>query len=333
MREIKIGTNENGQKLIRLLGKYLKKAPGSFLHKMLRKKNIVLNDHKADGSEVLSYGDTVKLYLSEETALKFGAPAAGKADTGQAAVDIGSMIVYEDEQVLIVNKPAGMLSQKARESDMSLVDLITAHLIQNGSLTSDSLASFRPGIVSRLDRNTSGLVTAGKTVRALQLLNELAREHMIGKYYNAIVHGELTDEAVLEGYWIKDHRDNTVRILHKPQEGAVHVLTRVMPVSCGISKRTGRSASYVRVELLTGKSHQIRAHLAAAGHPLWGDVKYGACRESYRRGHLLHAGTLVFPEFSDEQYRVLEGISGKHFTADLPDDFKEALHDLDMQED
>ena len=153
MREIRITENEAGQRLDKLLAKFLKEAPKSFLYKMLRKKNITLNGKKASGSEKLSQGDAVKLFLSEETIEKFSGNASDPAQdvyTGRAeALDI----LYEDTHVLLLNKPAGMLSQKAREEDVSAVEHLTRYLLDTGALTKEALKTFRPSVCNRLDRN------------------------------------------------------------------------------------------------------------------------------------------------------------------------------------
>ncbi len=158
MKQLVMNEIDSGQRLDKFLGKYLSEAPKSFIYKMLRKKNIVLNGKKADGSEKLEAGDEIKLFFSQDTLEKF----CGKTREGAA----GNLdVVYEDEQVLFVNKPVGMLSQKAAREDVSLVEYLTGYLLENGSLTKEDLRTFHPGVCNRLDRNTSGLVAAGKPCR------------------------------------------------------------------------------------------------------------------------------------------------------------------------
>lgn len=330
MRTITTGINEAGQRLTRILSKYLRTAPDSFLYRMLRKKNIVLNGHKASGREILQAGDEILIYMSEDTIRKFGGPTLG-TDTDQnddlfdAAAVLNEILIYEDDQLIIVNKPAGMLSQKSKGSDQSLIDLIIAYMKSKGELSDSQMTTFRPGLVSRLDRNTSGIIIAGKTLVSLQELNDLTKEHIMAKQYLALVEGEMTESLLLDGYWIKDKQNNKVIITQMPSEGASRVKTAVYPLSCGTDDLSGKTATCVRVELLTGKGHQIRAHLASIGHPLIGDTKYGAGRSVYRKGHMLHAYEITFPERCISPEMSLAYLSGKSFRAPVPDDFQKAL--------
>ena len=157
MKEIIISQNEAGQRLDKFLKKYLAKAPGSFLYKMLRKKNIVLNGKKATGNEKLGVGDSVKLFLADDTIGKFAGLVPIKEEY-QVSVNLD--IIHEDANVLFINKPAGMLSQKAAKDDVSMVEHVIAYLLAEGSITQEELRTFRPSICNRLDRNTSGLIVA-----------------------------------------------------------------------------------------------------------------------------------------------------------------------------
>lgn len=329
MRTITVGINETGQRLTRILSKYLRTAPDSFLYRMLRKKNIVLNGHKASGKEILQAGDTILIYMSEDTICKFGGPSleintAEDTDLPDAA-SLDDILIYEDDRLLIVNKPAGMLSQKSKGSDQSLIDLIIAYLRSMGELSDSQMATFRPGLASRLDRNTSGIVIAGKTLASLQELNALTKEHVLSKHYIALIEGEMNESRLLDGYWVKDKQNNKVVITQKPSEGASRVRTAVCPLSCGTDSLSGKTATCVRIELLTGKGHQIRAHLASIGHPLIGDVKYGAGRCAFRKGHMLHAYEITFPDECVSRGISLAYLSGRTFRAPVPDDFLKAM--------
>ena len=340
MQELQVGKNESGQRLIRLLSRYLREAPDSFLYRMLRKKNIVLNERRATGKETLSEGDVIQIYMADATIAKFRGRNAGSEQSGITADQIrtfSARIVYEDDGLLIADKPAGMLSQRASSSDTALIDYAIAWLQDKGEVSAQSLETFKPGLVSRLDRNTSGLVIIGKSLAALQELNELVRDHRIGKYYTALAEGALTAPARLRGYWTKDESANLVRITQEPREGASQVVTQVWPEQ--LYQQGTQHYTLVRVALETGKGHQIRAHLASIGHPLAGDLKYGAKRfereltgsssEGYQRtGQLLHASELVFPGLQ-EQDSVLSKVSGKTFRAHLPEDFERVLHALE----
>ena len=164
MKELIIHDNEAGQRLDKLLRKYLSEAPGSFIYKMLRKKNIVLNGKKATGNEHLRKGDSVKLFLADDTIAKF--QAAGKTVEENIKNTVKLDVIYEDQNVIFINKPSGMLSQKAKETDVSVVENVTAYLLESGQLTKENLQTFRPSICNRLDRNTSGLIVAGRVLQA-----------------------------------------------------------------------------------------------------------------------------------------------------------------------
>ena len=184
MRELVISKYEAGQRFDKFLAKYMELAPKSFFYKMMRKKNITLNGKKAAGNEKLEKGDTVKLFLSEETIEGFREKKKRAVHTG-AKLDI----LYEDEQVMLINKPAGMLSQKAEKGDISMVEHLISHLLDTGEVTEEMLKTFRPSLCNRLDRNTSGIVAAGKTLQGLQMLSGLFKERTLHKYYLCIVKG------------------------------------------------------------------------------------------------------------------------------------------------
>lgn len=312
MKIITISKNEAGQRLDKLLSKYLNQAPKSFLYKMLRKKNITLNGKKADGSEKTAIGDEVKLFLSDETIGKFSSveipDAHGNLD-----------IIYEDENILLINKPCGMLSQKAKSSDVSLVEHLISYLLEEGSVTETSLSVFRPSICNRLDRNTSGIVAAGKSLAGLQAMAEVFKDRSLHKYYLCIVEGRIAEERLIEGYLTKNEAANQVRITEKPNgKDSLPIRTKYRPVSAA------EDATLLEVELITGRSHQIRAHLSSIGHPILGDTKYGdpAANERMRQRfglkyQLLHSWRFKLPKISGE----LSGLSGKVFTARPPKQF------------
>ena len=314
MQLLEIAPEEAGQRLDKLLGKYLNQAGKGFLYKMMRKKNITLNGKKCDGSERLKAGDQVRLFLADETIEKF---------RSEVSADVLSLeapeVIYEDSNILILNKPSGMLSQKAREQDISLNDLMLNYLVGSGKITPKQLRAFRPSICNRLDRNTSGLVVAGRSMSGLQIMNQAFKERSMEKYYLCIVKGWVREKQQIQGYLIKDHRANQVRILNRPTDEAQPIATAYEPLAYG------KDLTLLQVELLTGRSHQIRAHLASIGHPIGGDTKYGDPELNRRlrtecgvKNQLLHSWKLVMPETLTEP---LSALAGKTFLAPVPEEF------------
>lgn len=319
MQEIKVTKNEAGQRLDKLLAKYLNEAPKSFFYKMMRKKNIVLNGKKATGNEKLEEGDIVKLFLADETIRKFSSVKIQRTKTNLS-------VIYEDQDVVLINKPVGMLSQKAKESDVSLVEHLISYLLDAGELSEETLKSFRPSICNRLDRNTSGIVVAGKSLSGLQKMGELFKERTLHKYYRCLVQGVIREDQYLKGWLKKDEKTNKVQILDRPSDPSDQPIeTEYHPLW------TKEGVTLLEVRLITGKTHQIRAHLASEGHPLIGDYKYGdrKLNDFYQKKYglksqLLHAYRLEFP--------VMEGVcsqlSEKVFIADVPPLFAKICKEL-----
>lgn len=319
MREIIVSANEAGQRMDKLLAKYLSEAPKSFIYKMLRKKNIVLNGKKADGSEKLKCEDSVKLFLSEETIEKFTKRVEVPKNT-DAKVTLD--ILYEDSNILLINKPVGMLSQKAKPEDVSLVEHLIAYLLGKGTITQEELALFRPSVCNRLDRNTSGIVVAGKSLVGLQVMGQLFKDRSLKKFYRCLVLGEVKKDSYIKGYLTKDEKTNKVTVTSKPSGEASPIETSYQVIASN-----GRY-TLLEVHLITGRTHQIRAHLASIGHPIAGDYKYGNrtaneyLKSEYKLTHqLLHAYRLEMPAITGE----LENLSNKIFTAPLPKRFTNIL--------
>ena len=286
MKETIIKENESGQRLDKYLKKYLPQAPGSFIYKMLRKKNITLNGKKAAGQEKLNTGDSIKFFLA-------------------------------DDNILLINKPAGMLSQKAKKEDVSLVEYVIGYLLSNGSVTKEELLTFHPGICNRLDRNTSGMVVAGKSLAGLQIMGEAFKERTLAKYYLCLVKGCIKETSHIRGYLKKDEKTNKVMISRKMSEGAAAIETEYEPVAYQ------KELTLLKVHLITGRTHQIRAHLASIGHPLMGDYKYGNISWNHQyetygvKTQMLHSYELHFPQMP----KPLENLSKNVFQARVPGKF------------
>lgn len=354
MKSFLVSKNEAGQRLDKLLSKYMDTAPKSFFYKMLRKKNITLNGKKAEGSEKVAEGDEIRLFLLEETIAGFqsGKKLQGNsADAGNcgAAKQVPGLqpqeIVFEGEHLLIVNKPAGELSQKAAKEDISINERIVEYLRKTQNIGMDS---FTPGVCNRLDRNTTGLLIAGKSLAGLQEMAELLKKRAVHKYYLCMVAGTVEKKQLLTGYLKKDKTLNMVQILseaeYKKQGGVSSEYDRIETEL--IPLLTNGTETFLAIRLITGKTHQIRAHLASIGLPILGDTKYGAeaektsvtrhekCttteqltslnRRLHLRCHLLHAYLLQFPTLSG----VLSEVSEQVITANPPAKFVKTAEEL-----
>lgn len=356
MKQITVSEQEAGQRLDKLLHKIMKEAPGSFLYKMLRKKNITLNAKKADGSEKVVCGDQVTFFFSDETFDKFapgmrqrttenngkedgkvngakGGPAEEpdnavwrEAEAYQNACrKIGKLeILYEDEQVLLVNKPAGLLSQKASAEDLSLNEWLIGHLLLTGRIEAGTLRTFKPSVCNRLDRNTSGLVICGVSLAGSRRMGELLKERSLHKYYRLLVKGCPKQETQLDGWLLKDTARNQVKVLTGQELKKLSDREQALYSNIRTNYRrlaTNGRISLLEAQLITGKTHQIRAHLASTGYPLLGDTKYGdkALNQSYRQSHgikhqMLHAYRVVFPTLE----APFAALSGREFICSMP---------------
>ena len=315
MQEIIVTANEAGQRFDKLLAKYLNEAPKSFLYKMLRKKHIVLNGKKAIGNEKLEVGDQIKLFLSDETIEKFSKTEIQRT---KQSLDI----IYEDDNILLINKPTGMLSQKAEAKDESLVEHIISYLLDSGQLSEEDMRKFKPSICNRLDRNTSGLVVAGKSLIGLQKMGELFKERSMKKFYRCLVIGELKEKRYIKGYLVKDDKTNKVTVSDREMRDSLPIETEYEPLW------SNGKCTLLEVHLITGRTHQIRAHLASCNHPIIGDYKYGnrKINDQYKQlyqleSQLLHAYRLELPIME----KPFDNISEKQFVAPSPDLFEQIL--------
>lgn len=320
MVKIIIEQNDSNQRLDRFLKKYLKNAPLSFVYKAIR-KDIKVNGKRCSEEYMLVQGDELTVYISEAELLKLTAAKQSIKVRKQFGV------IYEDENILIADKPFGLLTHGDEfEKKNTLANQVTAYLIANGDYNPRIERTFSPAPANRLDRNTTGIVLFGKNSKALKALNEMLRERKtIGKYYRTVVVGAMTQDIVLQDRIEKNNRENLVKVLPIDEDSGKVIRTAVRPVE------TGREFTLAEVQLVTGRTHQIRAHLAKAGYPLIGDRKYGneqinrmVSRRFNLNTQLLHAYRIEFGECRG----VFEYMSGKAFISPLSPEFERITGEL-----
>ncbi len=305
MREFIIGKNDAGQRLDRFLSKAVPLLPVSLAQKYLRLKRIKVNGARAQRDQRLGEGDAVQCYVNDEF---FDAPDGENAYLTITTPRLN--VVYEDENLLLLDKPAGLLCHAGDgESGVTLLDHLLAYLYQKKEWRPREENAFRPALCNRIDRNTSGLVIAAKNAEALRVMNEKIKTREVDKFYLCIVRGRpKKPEGRLEGWLFKDAKKNQVYVRTKPEPGAKTAVTEYRTLD------TRGELSLLECHLLTGRTHQIRAQLAAAGCPLLGDGKYGSERgnKPYGETHqALWSYKLVF-RFDTDAGR-LDYLRGKSF--------------------
>lgn len=311
MKELTVGKNDAGQRLDRFVGKAVPLLPESLLQKYIRLKRIKLNGKGSKRDTRLNEGDVLSLYINDEffekpternSYLKVGAPRLD--------------IVYEDENILLADKKPGVLCHSAGEWDYNtLIANIQAYAYQKGEWRPREENAFAPALCNRIDRNTGGIVIAAKNAEALRIINEKIKEREIEKYYLCVVRGRPKPaEGELRGYIFKDAAKNRVYVRRKPEPGAKEALTHYRTLA------SQGGLSLVECRLGTGRTHQIRAQMAAAGTPLLGDGKYGSDRENKKLGEdgqLLYSYRLEFAFKTDAG--ALNYLNGRSFSVSRVD--------------
>ena len=308
MRTITVGRNDAGQRLDKFLGKAVKGLPQSMMYKLIRTKKIKVNRKRADQKYMLVEGDEIQLFIREEF---FDSP---EKDTGALSRIVPKLnIVYEDDNILLLNKRPGVLCHEdTAASENTLIMHVKAYLAGKGEYDPASEQSFAPALCNRIDRNTGGIVIAAKNAEALRVMNEKIRNNEISKFYLCLCHGiPKRREATLHGYLRKNSADNLVTVKDSPFAGAKEIITKYRVLE------ERQSDALCEVELVTGRTHQIRAHMAHIGHPLLGDGKYGVNREEKQKGfkyQALYAYRLAFDPTGEEN--ALSYLEGKSFSLD-----------------
>jgi len=302
MREVLIGKNDSGQRADKFLKKFMPDAPAGFIYGSLRKKRIRLNGKRLKPSTILSEGDLLQFYMNGEG---FGRDRQS-LEAPEARQPLP--VVYQDGNILIADKPAGLLSHPDGSEADTLSDWIVYYLYEKGEYNPREENTFTPAICNRLDRNTGGLVIAAKNFAALQDMNLMIRERRVERYYKLVVGGIIDKPLDISAYLVKDSRTNRVRVEDRWSEGSDRIETYIKPL-----KHSPRGYTLLEARLFTGKTHQIRAHLAHIGHPVVGDAKYGdgeinrLFRKDFGLRHqFLYAYRLVFKR-TTPLFKYLEG--------------------------
>ncbi len=294
MKKLIIGENDAGQRLDKFLAKLMKNAPMGMIYKWIRKKRVKVNGKKQEISYMLRVDDKLELYINDEF-----------FDTAPKAVPKASSlaVVYEDDNLIVADKPSGIA---AHGEENCLLDRVQSYLYEKGEYNPNQENTFAPALCNRIDKNTSGLVIAAKNAVALRLINEKLKNREIDKYYVARIEGELIPKrGIIEGYTKKDEKNRKMEFYSDEVSGSKHCRTEYKVLEGGL----------VEVKLLTGRTHQIRASFAATGHPLVGDVKYGAKKNGRNDFQMLRAYKIEFNFKTPSE--GLEYLNGKTIETNL----------------
>ncbi|MBB6731647.1 RluA family pseudouridine synthase [Cohnella zeiphila] len=312
-----ITASESGKRLHRYLRTLMPNLPLGQIYKMIDQGKAKINGKRKNQNYELAAGDELTLYVEEE---RYAEASKGQKKTKYVGVNANIDVAYEDEQLLVARKPAGMLTHPDRSDQKdTLINRVHAYLYRKGELDSPL---FMPATANRLDRNTSGLVLVGKTAGMLHQLNQWIQKHEMEKYYVTAVEGWMEGEGELTGDLIRDERGNRTRVAPQPAESdgpsgesrGKSAMTRYRVL------QSGRRYSLIEVELISGRTHQIRAHFQSIGHPLLGDVKYGGKPFAGVNHQLLHAWRIRLPD-------------GREFRAPLPPRMRQTLEEAGLRAD
>ncbi len=310
MKELTIGKNDAGQRLDRFLAKSVPLMPASLAQKYIRIKRIKLNGGRAERDSRLQEGDVLQLYVNDEF---FETPREDNAFLTVSTPKLS--IVYEDEHILLVDKRPGLAvhPHDGAEYGRTLIDHIQAYLYQKREWSPRAENAFTPALCNRIDRNTGGIVIAAKTAEALRIMNQKIKDRELDKRYLAIVEGTpKPKEGSLKGYLFKDAKKNRVFVTDSPQTGAKSCQTNYKVLA------SQNGLSLVECELITGRTHQIRAQFAHAGHPLLGDGKYGKLDKRFDRNYqALYSYKLTFTFTTDAG--ALAHLDGRSFQVERVD--------------
>lgn len=309
MRSFVIGKNDAGQRLDKFITKAVPKLPKSLMYKYIRLKRIKLNGKRCEISDRLSEGDTVELYVNDEF-------FSERSDDDFMSVSPSVNTVYEDENLLLVNKPCGLVVHEDDENTVdTLINRIKKYLYQKGEYDPMSESSFAPSLCNRLDRNTQGIVICAKNAESLRILNYAVKQRLIEKRYLCVTLSEpKPKEAVIKAYLVKNEAENRVYVYDREVAGSKNIITgyRVIAESKGLC--------LCEIELVTGRTHQIRAHMAHIGCPLLGDGKYGRNEDNRRYGVKTQALCAYSLRFSGkDELGSLSYLDGRQFRIDPSD--------------